>query len=172
MGRSSEAWSSLTLPARFVKPEPASTTGAVGRVRPHRRPWVHRWPRFSAHHPATVVAACRLHPTVPIALPDILRGRLGYCAVRYAAKRPAELPQPSNGVRWRRRLVMNNDRKSRRTAVAIFAVALTVAVIAAFITTFEGVSTRQASNEAQPGTTGLAHPHPPLDIAPGEPVRN
>jgi hypothetical protein len=67
---------------------------------------------------------------------------------------------------------MNNDRKSRRTAVAIFAVALTVAVIAAFITTFEGVSTRQASNEAQPGTTGLAHPHPPLDVAPGEPVRN
>jgi hypothetical protein len=66
---------------------------------------------------------------------------------------------------------MNNDRKSRRTAVAIFAVALTAAVIAAFITTFEGVSTRQASNEAQPGT-GLAHPHPPLDIAPGEPVRN
>ena len=101
---------------------------------------------------------------------DILWGRLGYCAVRYAAERPAELPQPSNGVRWRRRLVVN--RKSRRTAVAIFAVALTVAVIAAFITTFEGVSTRQASNEAQPGTTGLAHPHPPLDIAPGEPVRN
>jgi hypothetical protein len=66
---------------------------------------------------------------------------------------------------------MNNDRKSRRTAVAIFAVALTAAVIAAFITTFEGVSTRQASNEAQPGT-GLVHPHPPLDIAPGEPVRN
>jgi hypothetical protein len=25
MGRSSEAWSNLTLPARFVKPEPAST---------------------------------------------------------------------------------------------------------------------------------------------------
>jgi hypothetical protein len=62
--------------------------------------------------------------------------------------------------------------QSRRTAVAIFAVALTVAVIAAFITTFEGVSTRQASNEAQPGTTGLAHPHPALDVAPGEPVRN
>src|SRR5450755_1864088 len=71
-----------------------------------------------------------------------------------------------------RRLVMNNDRKGRRTAVVIFAVALTVAAIAAFITTFEGVSTRQASNEAQPGTTGLAHPHPPLDVAPGEPVRN
>ena len=102
----------------------------------------------------------------------ILQGRLGNCAGRYAAKRPAELPQPPTVFRWRRRLVMNNDRKSRRTAVAIFAVALTVAVIATFITTFEGVSTRQASNEAQPGTTGLAHPHPPLDVAPGEPVRN
>src|ERR1700730_8422185 len=79
-------------PGRFVKPEPASARGTVGRVRLHRRPWVHRWPRFSAHHPATVVAACWLHPTVPIAMRDILRGRLGYCAVRYAAKRPAELP--------------------------------------------------------------------------------
>ena len=67
---------------------------------------------------------------------------------------------------------MNNDRKSHRTAVAIFAVALAVVVIAAFITMLEGVSTRQASNEGQPGTTGLARPHPPLDIAPGEPVRN
>jgi hypothetical protein len=57
---------------------------------------------------------------------------------------------------------MNNDRKSRHTAAAIFAVALTVAVIAAFITRFEGVSARQTSNKAQPGTTGLAHPHPPL----------
>jgi hypothetical protein len=67
---------------------------------------------------------------------------------------------------------MNNDRKSHRTAMAIFAVILAVAMIAAFITTIEGVDTRQASNVAQPGTTGLAHPHPPLDRAPGEPVRN
>jgi hypothetical protein len=91
MGRSSEAWSNLTLPARFVKPEPASTTGTVGAG-------TSCWPRFSAHHPATVVAACWLHPTVPIAMRGILQGRLGYCAGRYAAKRPAELPQPSNGV--------------------------------------------------------------------------
>jgi hypothetical protein len=56
--------------------------------------------------------------------------------------------------------------------MAIFAVILAVAMIAAFITTIEGVDTKQASNVAQPGTTGLAHPHPPLDRAPGEPVRN
>jgi hypothetical protein len=51
---------------------------------------------------------------------------------------------------------MNNDRKSHRTAMAIFSVILAVAMIAAFITTIEGVETKQASNVAQPGTTGLA----------------
>ena len=65
---------------------------------------------------------------------------------------------------------MNNDRKSHRTAMAIFAVILAVAMIAAFITTI--VDTKQASNVAQPGTIGLAKPHPPLDRAPGEPLRN
>ena len=64
---------------------------------------------------------------------------------------------------------MNNDRKSHRTAMAIFAVILAVAIIAAFITTLEGVDT---GNVTQPGTIGLAKPHPPLDRAPGEPVRN
>jgi flagellar basal body-associated protein FliL len=67
---------------------------------------------------------------------------------------------------------MNNARKSHRTALAIFAVILAVAIIAAFMTTLEGVETKQARNVAQPGTIGLAHPHPPLDRAPGEPVRN
>jgi hypothetical protein len=67
---------------------------------------------------------------------------------------------------------MNNDRKSHRTARAIFAVILAVAIIAAFITTLEGVDTSHAGNATEPGTTGLAHPHPPLDRAPGEPVRN
>jgi type II secretory pathway component PulK len=66
---------------------------------------------------------------------------------------------------------MNNDQRGHRTAMAIFAVILAAAMIAAFITTIEGVDTKQASNVAQPGTTGLAHPHPPLDRAPGEPVR-
>ena len=64
------------------------------------------------------------------------------------------------------------DRHARAVVMAIFAVILAVAMIAAFITTIEGVDTKQASNVAQPGTTGLAHPHPPLDRAPGEPVRN
>jgi hypothetical protein len=67
---------------------------------------------------------------------------------------------------------MNNDRKSHRTAMAIFAVILAVAIIAAFITTLEGVDTRHAGNVTQPGTIGLAKPHPPLDRAPGEPVRD
>ncbi|HKB92200.1 MAG TPA: hypothetical protein VKC60_16915 [Opitutaceae bacterium] len=67
---------------------------------------------------------------------------------------------------------MDDDRKSHRTAVVIFAVALTVAVIAVFITTFERVDTRHSNNDGQPGTIGLAKPHPPLDRAPGEPVRD
>jgi hypothetical protein len=44
---------------------------------------------------------------------------------------------------------------------------LAVAIIAAFITTLEGVDTRHAGNVTQPGTIGLAKPHPPLDRAPG-----
>ena len=67
---------------------------------------------------------------------------------------------------------MSNDRNSHRIAVAIFAIILAAAVVAAAITTLEGVDTRHASNDAPPGTTGLAKPHPPLDRAPGEAVRN
>lgn len=67
---------------------------------------------------------------------------------------------------------MNNNRKRHHTALAIFAFVLAIAVIAAFITTIEGVDTKQARNIEQPGTTGLARPHPPLDKAPGEPIRN
>jgi hypothetical protein len=65
---------------------------------------------------------------------------------------------------------MNNDRKSHRTAMAIFAVILAVAIIAAFITTLD--DTRHAGNVTQPGTIGLAKPHPTLDRAPGLPVRD
>jgi|HubBroStandDraft_2_1064218.scaffolds.fasta_scaffold1550510_2 hypothetical protein len=72
MGRSSEAWSNLTLSRHDL----LSQNRRLQEERLGGYPWVHRWPRFSAHHPATVVAACRLHPTVPIAMPDILRGRL------------------------------------------------------------------------------------------------
>ena len=67
---------------------------------------------------------------------------------------------------------MDYDGRSHRTAVALFALAVIIAVIAAFITTFETTDYRHASNEAQPGTIGLARPHAPLDRAPGEAARN
>jgi hypothetical protein len=67
---------------------------------------------------------------------------------------------------------MSNDWNTHRTAETIFAVALTLALIAAFVTTLEHVDIRLANDEAQPGTIGLAKPHAPLDKAPGEPVRN
>jgi hypothetical protein len=62
------------------------------------------------------------------------------------------------------------DRHARAVIKAIFAVILAVAIIAAFITTIE--DTRRANNATQPGTIGLAKPHPPLDRAPGEALRN
>jgi hypothetical protein len=64
------------------------------------------------------------------------------------------------------------DRHTRVAILAIFAAILAVAIIAAFITTLDGVDTRHASDIPQPGTIGLARPHAPLDRAPGEPVRN
>ena len=57
-----------------------------------------------------------------------------------------------------------------RTALILFAVALGVVVVVASVTTLEQVNTRRASNDAIPGTTGLAKPHPQLDRAPGEPI--
>jgi hypothetical protein len=65
---------------------------------------------------------------------------------------------------------MADERIRYRTAFVLFAAAVTLAVLAAFFTTFERVGTRTANNEAPPGTTGLAKPHPPLDRAPGQPV--
>ena len=56
-----------------------------------------------------------------------------------------------------------------RTALTLFAAAAVVAFILAAIITLNRVDTRQASNVAPPGT-GLAHPHPPLDKAPGVPL--
>ena len=64
------------------------------------------------------------------------------------------------------------DRHARAAVMVIFAILLSVAMLAAFITTIEGIDTRHVSNGAQPATIGLAKPHPPLDKAPGEPVRN
>jgi len=52
------------------------------------------------------------------------------------------------------------DRHARAAVIGIFAVILAVAIIAAFITTLEGVDTRHAGNVTQPGTIGLAKPHP------------
>jgi hypothetical protein len=65
---------------------------------------------------------------------------------------------------------MSNERNSYRTAVLLFAVAVIIAIVAAFITTLDRIDTRTASNDAPPGTTGLAKPRPPLDRAPGQPL--
>jgi hypothetical protein len=67
---------------------------------------------------------------------------------------------------------MSNEWHDYRTGVLLFAVAVTIAILAAFVTTFERVDTRTANNQTPPGTTGLAKPHPPLDRAPGQPVLN
>ena len=64
------------------------------------------------------------------------------------------------------------DRYARAAVMVIFAIVLSVAMLAAFVTTIEGIDTRHTSNVAAPGTIGLAKPHPRLDKAPGEPVRN
>jgi hypothetical protein len=73
-------------------------------------------------------------------------------------------------------LSMNDDLNwSRRgrthMTLAIFAVIVAVAIIAAFAATIQRVDTRQTSSDMPPGTIGLAHPHPPLDRGPGEPVK-
>jgi hypothetical protein len=65
---------------------------------------------------------------------------------------------------------MSNERNGHRTAVRLFAVALIIAIVAAFFTTLDRIETRTASNEAPPGATGLAKPRPPLDRAQGQPV--
>src|SRR6516225_5372050 len=49
-------------------------------------------------------------------------------------------------------------RNSHRTAIILFAVAVIIAIVAAF-TTLEWADTRTANNETPPGTTGLAKPH-------------
>jgi len=64
---------------------------------------------------------------------------------------------------------MSNERNSHRTTVILFAVAMVIAILTAFVTTLE-VDTRTANTETPPGTTGLAKPRPPLDRAPGQPV--
>lgn len=51
---------------------------------------------------------------------------------------------------------------SHRAVLAIFAIAVVIAVAVAFLTTSNDVETRSASIQAPPGTTGLARPHAPL----------
>ncbi|HKG73531.1 MAG TPA: hypothetical protein VKA79_04770 [Aestuariivirgaceae bacterium] len=46
---------------------------------------------------------------------------------------------------------MSNERNSQRTAVLLFAVAVIIAVVAAFFTTVERIDTRTASNVAPSG---------------------
>ena len=65
---------------------------------------------------------------------------------------------------------MRNERNSHQTALLLFAVAVIVAMLMAFFTTFERVEKRTATSETAPGTTGLATARPPLDRASGQPV--
>lgn len=58
-----------------------------------------------------------------------------------------------------------------RVALVLSAVALAVVIAVASTATLERVNTRTASNDAAPGTVGLARPHPPLDRAAGEPIQ-
>jgi hypothetical protein len=57
-----------------------------------------------------------------------------------------------------------------RTALILFAIALGVVVAVAGVPTLEQVKTQKVSNDAPPGTIGLAKSHPQLDRAPGEPI--
>jgi hypothetical protein len=64
----------------------------------------------------------------------------------------------------------SNQRRTRVTLV-IFAIIVAAVIVAAFATTMHRVDTRQTSTDLPPGTIGLAHPHPPLDKSPGNPVK-
>jgi hypothetical protein len=66
--------------------------------------------------------------------------------------------------------LMDIERNSHRTAVSFFAVAVAIAILAAFLTTLEWGDTRTANKQTPPGTTGLAKPRPPLGRAPGQPI--
>jgi hypothetical protein len=57
-----------------------------------------------------------------------------------------------------------------QTALILFAVAVGGAIAIASVTTLERIHTHKVSNDAMPGTIGLAKPHVQLDRAPGEPI--
>ena len=56
---------------------------------------------------------------------------------------------------------MRNERSSHQTALLLFAAAVIIAMVMAFLTTFERVDKRTATSETAPGTTGLAKARPP-----------
>lgn len=66
---------------------------------------------------------------------------------------------------------MSNERNSHYTAFVLIAMVI-IAIVAAWVTTLEQVDTRTANTETPPGATSLAKPHPPLDRAPGQPVKD
>jgi hypothetical protein len=70
----------------------------------------------------------------------------------------------NNDLNW------SNQRRTHET-LAIFAVIVAVVIFAAFAATIDRVDTRLTSSDLPPGTIGLAHPHPPLDKGPGNPVK-
>jgi hypothetical protein len=60
-----------------------------------------------------------------------------------------------------------NHSNAHLTAMA-FAILIVAIVVLALVTTLDRVDVRTSSNDRPPGTIGLAHPHPPLQRAPGE----
>jgi hypothetical protein len=89
----------------------------------------------------------------------------------YRHKHNGTRDQHRNGVATAaRRLggVGGSTMKTHRTVLEIFATALVIAVVAAFLTMLRYVDTRSASTEAAPGTIGLARPHPPLPPRTGQ----
>jgi hypothetical protein len=65
---------------------------------------------------------------------------------------------------------MSNERNGHRSTLVLFAVAVIIATLMAFVTTLERADQRMANSDTAPGTTGLAKARPPLDRAPGQPV--
>jgi len=57
-----------------------------------------------------------------------------------------------------------------RTALILFAILLGVVVAIASVTTVERIHTHKASNDAMPGTIGLAKPRVQLNRAADEPT--
>ena len=70
----------------------------------------------------------------------------------------------SNDLNW-------SNRRHTHMALAVFAIIGAVAIVAGLVATIIHVDTGQTGRDLPPGTIGLAHPHPPLDRGPGDPVK-